>query len=126
VEWRSQGEVLVKAKSAQNVEESFAAVVTTLGKQAGVTMGGKGFGSSGLKYRGKLFAMISSKQQFVAKLSRERVDELVRLGQGERFDPGHGRLMKEWIAMAGHETTWIDLAREAYQHVRRQETSRRA
>ena len=41
--------------------------------------------------------MISSKGQFVAKLPRERVDELVRLGQGEHFDPGHGRKMKEWV-----------------------------
>jgi hypothetical protein len=32
------------------------------------------------------------------KLPRERVDELVEAGAGHRFDPGHGRLMKEWVA----------------------------
>jgi len=33
------------------------------------------------------------------KLPRERVDELVEPGAGHRFDPGHGRLMKEWVAL---------------------------
>jgi hypothetical protein len=33
------------------------------------------------------------------KLPRERVDELVEAGAGHRFDPGHGRLMKEWVAL---------------------------
>jgi hypothetical protein len=36
------------------------------------------------------------KGRFVAKLPRGRVDELVSGGSGEYFDPGHGRLMKEW------------------------------
>jgi hypothetical protein len=33
------------------------------------------------------------------KLPRERVDELVEAGAGHRFDPGRGRLMKEWVAL---------------------------
>jgi len=99
-------------------EERFVAIVAALRKKAGVTVGGKGFGSSGLKYRGRLFAMVSSKGQFVAKLPRERVDELVRLGQGEYFDPGHGRKMKEWVAMSGHASEWMAIAREAYDHAR--------
>ena len=48
------------------------------------------------------------------KLPRERVDALVAAGQGERFDPGHGRLMKEWIVL--HPATreaWRSLAVEA-------------
>jgi hypothetical protein len=48
----------------------------------------------------------------------DRVDELVRLGQGEYFDPGHGRLMKEWIALGGATTSWFELAREALRFVR--------
>lgn len=46
---------------------------------------------------GKILAMISSKSKFVLKLSKERVDELVSTGKGERFDPGHGKVMKEWF-----------------------------
>jgi hypothetical protein len=97
----------------------FARVVAAFAKDPEVTYGGKGFGSSGLKVKGKLFAMISSKGTFVAKLPRDRVDELVRLGQGEYFDPGHGRLMKEWVAMADVTTSsWVRLAREAWRFVR--------
>ena len=55
-------------------------------------------GSEGLKTGGKFFAMVS-KDELVVKLPRERVDELVEAGAGHRFDPGHGRLMKEWVAL---------------------------
>lgn len=79
--------------------------------------GGKGFGSAALKAYGKLFAMISSKGKFVVKLPRERVDELVRLRMGEYFDPGHGRLMKEWIALDGAFSSWTKLAKEARRFV---------
>ena len=51
-------------------------------------------GSEGLKTGGKFFAMVS-KDELVVKLPCERVDELVEAGAGHRFDPGHGRLMKE-------------------------------
>ncbi len=52
--------------------------------------------------------MISSKGKFVVKLPRQRVDALVATGEGERFDPGHGRLMKEWIAFdATSEIEWL-------------------
>ena len=54
--------------------------------------------SDGLKTGGKFFAMVS-KGELVVKLPRERVDELVEAGAGHRFDPGHGRLMKEWVAL---------------------------
>jgi len=55
-------------------------------------------GSDGLKTGGKFFAMVS-RGELVVKLPRERVDELVAAGAGHRFDPGHGRLMKEWVAI---------------------------
>jgi len=91
-----------------------ARLVAAFAGDARVTSGGKGFGSSGLKVNGKLFAMIASSGAFVAKLPKDRVDALVRLGKGDRFDPGHGRVMKEWIALRGKTVTaWIALAREA-------------
>ncbi len=61
--------------------------------------------------------MISSKGKFVAKLPKDRVDELVRLGKGEYFDPGHGRLMKEWVVLGSATASWAELAREARRFV---------
>jgi hypothetical protein len=58
--------------------------------------------------------MLSSKGRFVVKLPRERVDELVGRGQGRYFDPGHGRLMKEWLEVGGPSISWLELAREAH------------
>lgn len=71
------------------------------------------FGSSGLKVGGKVFAMLV-KGNLVVKLPKERVDALVASGKGEHFDPGHGRLMKEWVTVgSGAEAAWVALAREA-------------
>jgi len=100
------------------VDPKFAPVVAAFAKDREVTYGGKGFGSTGLKVNGKLFAMISSKGKFVAKLPKDRVEELVRDGKGEYFDPGHGRLMKEWIALDGGAKSWLDLAIQARWFVR--------
>lgn len=84
------------------------------GKPAGK---GRKFGSNGLKVNGKLFAMVSSSGQFVVKLPKERVDALIAARHGERFDPGHGRLMKEWIAISSTKLSWVDLAKEAHDFV---------
>jgi hypothetical protein len=105
-------------KSARDAAEpelnpQFAAVVKALSKERGVTYGGKGFGSQALKANGKIFAMVASKGQFVVKLSKERVNELVASGQGKHFDPGKGKLMKEWLAVSGPPKSWLGLAKEA-------------
>jgi hypothetical protein len=102
-------------KGEQVVDPRFAPVVKAFAKDRGVVHGGngKGFGSSGLKVNGKLFALMSSRGLFVAKLPRQRVEELARQGKGRPFDPGHGRLMKEWLEVDGEETSWPALAREA-------------
>jgi hypothetical protein len=57
------------------------------------------FGSTGLKTHGKTFAMLVN-GRLVVKLPRERVEELLAAGAGDRFDPGHGRLMREWVSLA--------------------------
>jgi hypothetical protein len=42
------------------------------------------------------------------------VDELVEAGQGRRFDPGHGRLQKEWLDVdSPSDDVWLALATEA-------------
>ncbi len=59
--------------------------------------------------------MTSSQGALVLKLPAARVDALIAAGRGVRFDPGHGRVMKEWVALAGSgdDEDWLALAREA-------------
>jgi hypothetical protein len=97
------------------VRERFALVVNAFAddRQVAPPGTGKEFGSGALKVNGKIFAMMSSKGEFVIKLSEERVNELVAAGKGSRFDPGRGRIMKEWLAMTTDHALWIPLAREA-------------
>jgi TfoX/Sxy family transcriptional regulator of competence genes len=100
-------------------EERFAALVEVLLRRPDLTHGTPGsgpqkaFGSTSLKTNGKIFAMLV-KGRLVVKLDRRRVDALVAAGHGERFDPGHGRLMKEWLAVDSEsDDEWLTLANEA-------------
>lgn len=107
--------------TASEVQHRFAAIVAALSAEPGVTVGQrgkKGFGSSALQMNGKIFAMVSSEGTLVLKLPRQRVEQLEARGIGQRFDPGHGRLMKEWLAL--HQTATeecLALAREALRFV---------
>lgn len=102
-------------------EQRYAMIVKTLCSNPAVslgTSGKKGFGSSALCVSGKIFAFLSSKEWFVVKLPRHRVDELVTARAGERFDPGHGRIMKEWLMVeSAFEESWLPLARESLEFV---------
>jgi hypothetical protein len=70
-----------------------------------------------LSVKGKIFAMFV-KGRFVAKLPRDRVEEIVAGGFGTHFDPGHGRLMKEWVSVDEEGPPWLGLAREAHRFVK--------
>ncbi|HKA51162.1 MAG TPA: hypothetical protein VKK19_16385 [Candidatus Dormibacteraeota bacterium] len=99
-------------------EERYTELVRGFTTQKGVTREGRGFGSSSLRVGGSIFALLSSRGQFVVKLPRRRVEELIASGEGDRFDPGHGRLMKEWLALrASSSLDWDQLAREAMDFV---------
>jgi hypothetical protein len=104
-------------------EEQFAVVVEAFARSPGVTPPAgeaeskRAFGSNGLKVQNKIFAMLV-KDHFVVKLPRTRVDELVASGTGDRFDPGHGRVMKEWLTIGPEaEADWVSLAKEAMEFV---------
>lgn len=107
---------------SMETQDRFAAVVETLAGEEGVSVGNrgkKGFGSSTLQVNGKIFAMMSPGDCFVVKLPKQRVEALEAAGDGQKFDPGHGRLMKEWLAL--HRTSgqdWLALARESLSFVR--------
>ncbi len=96
-------------------EQRYAAIVVALLGQPGVTQGAnRGFAKNGLKIGGKLFACVPQRGGLLLKLPRARVDWLSDSGDGARFDPGHGRVMKEWVVVKITATAdWLELAREA-------------
>jgi len=105
------------------VDPSFAPLVEAFAGDGAVTFGTM-MSAPGLKVGGKIFAMMV-RQKLVVKLPRERVEAIIKDGSGERFDPGHGRLMKEWVAVGAEaKRTWLGLAREAREFV--SQVSRRA
>jgi TfoX/Sxy family transcriptional regulator of competence genes len=102
-----------------DVDALFGRLVARFSADPSVTPPGKGgkFGASGLKADGKLFAMLS-RGELVVKLPRDRVEALVASGKGKPFDPGHGRLMKEWVTIAPDQSRqWGKLAEEAREFV---------
>ena len=103
-----------------NAEEKFSKIIPTLKRSPGVTVGAskRGFGSSALGVGGKIFALVSSQGRFVVKLPKHRVDALVDSGIGSRFEPGPGRVMKEWLAVdVAVDADWVSLAEEAKRFV---------
>lgn len=105
-----------KGAKQVDIDPLFAPLLGALLRESGVTPS-RMFGSPGLKVRGKVFAILV-KGRLVVKLPQERVDGLVASGKGEHFDPGHGRLMKEWVAVdPAAKATWLELAKEAREFV---------
>jgi TfoX/Sxy family transcriptional regulator of competence genes len=105
------------APAPATVEDTkFAPVVEAFDGDKRVEQG-RMFGSVSLKVNGKVFAMLV-KGRLVVKLPRERVDALITSGSGDYFDPGHGKLMKEWAAVSSASRSWVPLAKEAYSFVK--------
>jgi hypothetical protein len=105
-----------------STDQRFGAIAQALLKTRGVAQGlrgrKQGFGTSALTVNDKIFAMIASKDQFVVKLPRERVDALVAAGEGKRFDMGPGRVMKEWLVLDEDSAVdWLAVAKEAMKFV---------
>ena len=106
--------------------ERFSSIVSALGEMPGVVppdaapSSRKRFGSNGLKFNGRLFAMLAG-ERLVVKLPKRRVDELVASEDGTRFDPRHdGRVMKEWLSLDQRsDVSWMALAEEALDFARR-------
>jgi hypothetical protein len=105
-------------------EQRYAQLVATLMSRPNVTTTAvrkRGLGSPALCVEGKIFAVLSSNEQLVVRLTKERVDLLVAAERGVRFEPFHGRPMQEWfVAGVGHEKDWLPLAEEAMSLARSQ------
>jgi hypothetical protein len=82
----------------------------------------RAFGATSLKTTGKIFAMLVN-GRLVVKLPAARVELLVGEGAGQRFDPGHGRIQREWLDVASDDLeTWVALASESEAFVARRMT----
>ncbi|HEX8928468.1 MAG TPA: MmcQ/YjbR family DNA-binding protein, partial [Actinomycetota bacterium] len=84
----------------REAEELFERIAERYLDQPAVSRG-TGFGSSaGLRVGGRIFAMLDREGRLVLKLPAERVDELIDVGMGGRFEPRRdGRLMREWVTV---------------------------
>ncbi len=100
------------------IEPAFAPIVAAFANDRDVLRKRMFSSSNVLSVKGKIFAMLV-KGQFVAKLPKERVDAIVGAKKGTYFDPGHGRLMKEWVALRPGQGNWVELAREAHVFVKK-------
>jgi hypothetical protein len=104
-------------------EERYAALVDVLLADPDVSEGdpdrAKGrFGSSGLKVRSRIFAMLV-RGSLVLKLPAPRVDGLIASRDGAPFDANRGRPMREWVTLDPEsKLDWLALAREALEFVR--------
>ena len=73
----------------------------------------RAFGATSLKTNGRIFAMLV-KGRLVVKLPAARVEAMVASGAGTAFDPGHGRIQREWLEVATDDPDrWLALATEA-------------
>ena len=96
-----------------SISEQMVAADPRVASPATERRDGHRFGASGLKVNGKIFAM-ASRGKVVFKLPKQRVAELASSGAGVPFDPGHGRAMREWIAVdPSAPVDWRALAAEA-------------
>jgi TfoX/Sxy family transcriptional regulator of competence genes len=106
--------------------EQWEELVATMLAEGDPTYGNEGgakraFGSTSLKTDGRIFAMLV-KDHLVVKLPAMRVQALVDEGAGERFDPGHGRIQKEWVVVVSDDPeAWHALATESARFVARRD-----
>ena len=106
-----------KKPDPAEIDPSFVPVVTAFADDSQVKRDRMFSSSSVLTVNGKIFAMLV-KARLVVKLPRERVDDIVSCGSGAYFDPGHGRLMKQWVSVGAGTVPWVALAKEAYRFVK--------
>lgn len=105
-------------------ETRYQEITKSLRGRPGVTLGSsdarsnRGFGSNALRIDDKIFAMLDSRGRFVVKLPRDRVGSLIVAGDGEPFESGRGRVMREWVVLsASSDIDWLDAATEAMRFV---------
>lgn len=92
--------------------DPYASVKAHFEKVAGVTVNA-GRGAQGLKVGAKMFAMFS-KGDLLLKMPPERVAALIAAKRGLPYDPGTGKVMKNYVVIpAAKKRSWIKLCEEA-------------
>ncbi len=65
-----------------------------------------------LKIKKKMFVFLN-KGNMTVKLPKERVTELLSSGEGLPYDPGNGKIMKEWVIIPLKDSDkWINFVEE--------------
>ena len=92
--------------------DPYATVKAHFQRVEGVTVN-VGRGAQGLKAGKKMFAMFS-KGDLLLKLPPERVAALIAAGRGRPYDPGTGKVMRNYVVIpAANKRSWIRLCEEA-------------
>jgi len=99
---------------AQSHAALFESLCQEYASVSGVTVpaGGSGFGSNAIKINKSIFAMLVN-DQIVVKLPAGRVVQLISSGDGQPFDAGKGKPMKEWVGLMVDEDASRELVAEA-------------
>jgi hypothetical protein len=108
---------MASQKELSPISARYADIVKAMLKYEGVKFptDRKGFGSSALWISGKMFAFLSSQDELILKLPEDRVNTLVASGRGTRCDLGHGRPIKQWLAIKGQSNKLgLELAKESW------------
>jgi len=103
-----------KRSTEFQIEPAFLPIAAAFADDPKVSLGRRFGSNSVLSVQGKIFCMFT-RGAFVAKLPASRIRDLTQAGMGRPYEPGPGRVMKEWIAM--ERGNWMVLAREAYTFV---------
>jgi hypothetical protein len=75
-----------------------------------------GRGAQGIKLGKKLIVMFL-KGDLLVKLPEKRVLEIIASGEGEPYDPGTGKPMKNWVLIPETQRDlWIGYSEEAKQY----------
>jgi hypothetical protein len=115
---------MAKEVGAADGERRFARVVAAFADDSSVSRRRMFSSDNVLSVGGKIFAMLA-RGDLVVKLPRPRAESLVAARKGRPFDPGHGRLMREWVSVAPGGSPWLPLAREAHAFVSAAPAARR-
>lgn len=106
---------------AEGTLDLFTRLTAALGEENGVSLGrpSKTFGQRALQVDNKIFVRISPTGDYVVKLPKDRVDRLVMVGAGRRFEAQRAGLVHERLVVFSESSDeWLEFAREALSFVR--------